>query len=179
MAARSPSINFLSRPARAKKRYERARGKRKEEERRRRSERARPMRFYPLFSVHIHAFLFPFARPSFASHLRALPTVSSLSIVQFRRVLDCRLSPGNTRFRPISPVRNLRLLGVLSIFKRRRRSERDQEGFSTVDRRARNRVIGSNGEGGTAGPSKRRLEAPAISPESPVPLRVTFSGGNR
>lgn len=30
------------------------------------------MRFYPLFSVHIHAFLFPFARPSFASHLRAL-----------------------------------------------------------------------------------------------------------
>lgn len=179
MAARSPSINFLSRPARAKKRYERARGKRKEEERRRRSERARPMRFYPLFSVHIHAFLFPFARPSFASHLRALPTVSSLSIVQFRRVLEYRLSPGKTRFRPISPVRNLRLLGVLSIFKRRRRSERDQEGFSTVDRRARNRVIGSNGEGGTAGPSKRRLEAPAISPESPVPLRVTFSGGNR
>lgn len=179
MAARSPSINFLSRPARAKKRYERARGKRKEEERRRRSERARPMRFYPLFSVHIHAFLFPFARPSFASHLRALPTVFSLSIVQFRRVLEYRLSPGNTRFRPISPVRNLRLLGVLSIFKRRRRSERDQEGFSTVDRRARNRVIGSNGEGGTAGPSKRRLEAPAISPESPVPLRVTFSGGNR
>lgn len=178
MAARSPSINFLSRPARAKKRYERARGKRKEEERRRRSERARPMRFYPLFSVHIHAFLFPFARPSFASHLRALPTVSSLSIVQFRRVLEYRLSPGNTRFRPISPVRNLRLLGQ-SIFKRRRRSERDQEGFSTVDRRARNRVIGSNGEGGTAGPSKRRLETPAISPESPVPLRVTFSGGNR
>lgn len=178
MAARSPSINFLSRPARAKKRYERARGKRKEEERRRRSERARPMRFYRLFSVHIHAFLFPFARPSFASHLRALPTVSSLSIVQFRRVLEYRLSPGNTRFRPISSLRNLRLLGQ-SIFKRRRRSERDQEGFSTVDRRARNRVIGSNGEGGTAGPSKRRLEAPAISPESPVPLRVTFSGGNR
>lgn len=76
------------------------------------------MRFYRLFSVHIHAFLFPFARPSFASHLRALPTVSSLSIVQFRRVLECRLSPGNTRFRPISPVRNLRLLGQ-SIFSNR------------------------------------------------------------
>lgn len=75
------------------------------------------MRFYPLFSVHIHAFLFPFARPSFASHLRALPTVSSLSIVQFRRVLEYRLSPGNTRFR-ISPVRNLRLLGQ-SIFSNR------------------------------------------------------------
>lgn len=179
MAARSPSINFLSRPARAKKRYERARGKRKEEERRRRSERARPMRFYRLFSVHIHAFSFPFC----ATVLRLSPTRASHSLLAFDRPISpCpRISivAGKHSISPISPVRNLRLLGVLSIFKRRRRSERDQEGFSTVDRRARNRVIGSNGEGGTAGPSKRRLETPAISPESPVPLRVTFSGGNR
>lgn len=178
MAARSPSINFLSRPARAKKRYERARGKRKEEERRRRSERARPMRFYRLFSVHIHAFSFPFC----ATVLRLSPTRASHSLLAFDRPISpCpRISivAGKHSISLISPVRNLRLLGQ-SIFKRRRRSERDQEGFSTVDRRARNRVIGSNGEGGTAGPSKRRLETPAISPESPVPLRVTFSGGNR
>lgn len=76
------------------------------------------MRFYRLFSVHIHAFSFPFC----ATVLRLSPTRASHSLLAFDRPISpCpRISivAGKHSISPISPVRNLRLLGQ-SIFSNR------------------------------------------------------------
>lgn len=119
MAARSPSINFLSRPARAKKRYERAGGK-KEGRGEKKKIRASAANAILSTLLRTHTRLsFPFC----ATVLRLSPTRASHSLLAFARPISpCpRISivaEGKTRFRPISPVRNLRLLGQ-SIFSNR------------------------------------------------------------
>lgn len=89
MAACSPSINFLSRPARSsreqairttKEKRKEMKGKGKEDA----SERW-PMRFYPLFSVRTHLLL-PFARPTFVSPTHASHSLFAFSLRSFNFV---------------------------------------------------------------------------------------------